>query len=83
MCEHPKLFSTILNSKTKKIAVHSKLIIKIIGTLLLIVRFVKISDEIIIQIIRKNKSNLMFLIDPSNCFRNGRSEIDVLQNRCS
>ena len=35
--------------------------------LLLIVRFVKSSGQTI-QIIRKNKSNLMLLINPSNCF---------------
>ena len=39
-----------------------------IGILLLIVKFVKSSDQTIIQIIRKNKSVLMFLINSSNCF---------------
>ena len=43
----------------------SKPFIKIIGILLLITRS---SDQTIYQIIRKNKSLLMFLIDPSNCF---------------
>ena len=47
---------------------YSKQFIKIIGILLLTVRFVKSSDQTIIQIIRKNKSVLMFLINPSNCF---------------
>ena len=48
MCEHPKIFSTILNSKIyqdKNITVHSKPFIKMIGILLLIVRFVKSSDQ--------------------------------------
>ena len=48
--------------------VHSKPFIKIIGILLLMVRFVKISDQAIIQIIRKNKSILMFLLNPGNYF---------------
>ena len=48
--------------------VHSKPFIKIIGILLLTVRFVKSSDQTIIQIIRKNKSILIFLINPGNCF---------------
>ena len=48
--------------------VHNKPFIKAIGALLLIVRFVKSSDQTIIQVIRKNKSILMFLINPSNCF---------------
>ena len=64
-------FLTILNSKIlsdKKIVGHSKPFIKIIDILLLIVRFVKSSDQAIIQIIRKNKSILIFLINPSNCF---------------
>ena len=39
-----------------------------IGILLLVVRFVKNSDQTIIHIIRKNKSVLMFLINPSNYF---------------
>ena len=38
------------------------------GILLLVVRFVKMSDQTITHIIRKNKSVLMFLINPSNCF---------------
>ena len=38
------------------------------GILLLVVRFVKKSDQTITPIIRKNKSVLMFLINPSNCF---------------
>ena len=46
--------------------VYGKPFIKIIGILLLIVRFVKSSDQTIIQIIRKNRSVLMFLINPSN-----------------
>ena len=63
MCEHPKFFSRILNSgdsKVKNIVVHSKAFIKIIGILLLIVNFVKSSDQTIIQI--------MFLINSRNCF---------------
>ena len=52
----------------KKIVVHSKPSIKIIGILLLIVRFVKSSDHTIIEIIRKNKSIVMFLVNLSNCF---------------
>ena len=48
--------------------VHSKPFIKIIGILLLIVRFVKCSDQTIIQIISKNKSVLMFLANPGDCF---------------
>ena len=51
----------------KRIVVHNKWFIKISGILLLIVKFVKSSDQTIIQIIR-NKSVLMFLINPSNCF---------------
>ena len=50
MCEHQKIFSTILKSKIfqhKKIWVYSKPFIKIIGILLLIVRFVKNSDQTI------------------------------------
>ena len=42
--------------------------LKYLNIFLLIVRFVKSSDQTIIQIIRKNKSILMFLINPSNCF---------------
>ena len=38
------------------------------GILLLVVRFVKMSDQTITHIIRKNKSVLMFLINPGNCF---------------
>ena len=48
--------------------VYSKPFIKISGILLLIVRFVESSDQTIIEIIRKIKSILMFLISPSNCF---------------
>ena len=58
MCEH----------QDKNTLVHSHSFIRIIGILLLIVRFVKSSDRTIIQIIRKSKSILMFLINPSNCF---------------
>ena len=49
---------------------YSKPFIRIIGILLLIVRLVKSSNQTmtIIQIIRKNKPILMFLINPSNCF---------------
>ena len=49
---------------------YSKPFIRIIGILLLIVRLVKSSNQTmtIIQIIRKNKPVLMFLINPSNCF---------------
>ena len=43
--------------------VHSEPFIKIIGVLLLIVRFLKSSDETIIQILRKYKSLVMFLIN--------------------
>ena len=53
MCEH----------QDKKMVVHSKPFIKIISIFLLIVRFVKSSDQAIIQTIRKNKSILMFLIN--------------------
>ena len=63
MCEHQKKILTIL-----KIAVYSKPFLKIIGILLLIVRFVKSLDQTIIQIIRKNKLILILLINPSNCF---------------
>ena len=49
--------------------VHSKPFIKLlIGILLLTVRFVRSLDQTIIQIIRKNKSTLMFSINPNNCF---------------
>ena len=48
--------------------VYIKPFIKTIGILLLIAKFVKNSDQTIIQIIRKNKLILMFLINPSNCF---------------
>ena len=58
----------ILKYSKIKIVVHSKPFIKIIAILLLIVRFAKSSDQTIIQIIRKDKSNLMLLINPSNCF---------------
>ena len=49
---------------------YSKPFIRIIGILLLIVRLVKSSNQTmtILQIIRKNKPILMFLINPSNCF---------------
>ena len=63
MCEHQKKFLTIL-----KIAVYSKPFLKIIGILLLIVRFVKSLDQTIIQIIRKNKLILILLINSSNYF---------------
>ena len=46
----------------------SKPFTKIIGILLLIVRFVKSSNQALIEIISKNESILMFLINPSNCF---------------
>ena len=39
-----------------------------IGNFLLIVSFLESSDQTIIQIIRKDKSILMFLINPINCF---------------
>ena len=45
--------------------VHSKSFIKVIGILLLIVWFIKSEDQTI-QIMRKNKSTLMFLIDCNN-----------------
>ena len=51
----------------KEIVVYSKAFIKIIGILLLIVRFVLSSDQTIIQVITKSKLILM-LINPSNCF---------------
>ena len=47
---------------------HSKPFIKIIDILLLLVRLVKTSHQTMIQTIRKNKSVLVFLINPSNCF---------------
>ena len=60
-CKHPTVFSTILRySKIKKIVIHT-----IYQNNLY---FVKSSDRIIIQIIRKTKSILMFLIKPNNCF---------------
>ena len=59
---------TLLNIFLTVKAVHSKPFTKIIDILLLIIRFVKSSDQTIIQIIRKNKSILMFLVDPSNFF---------------
>ena len=71
MCQHLRIFSAILNSKIfsdKEIVLHNKQFIKIIGILLLIVRFDQSSDKTIIQIIRNHKSMLMFLINPSNCF---------------
>ena len=57
MCEHQKKFSTILKSKIfqdKNFWVYSKPFFKIIGILLLILRFVKSSDQTIIQILREN-----------------------------
>ena len=54
MCEH----------QDTKIVAHSKPFIRIFGILLLIVSFVKKSDQTIIQIIRKNKSTLMFSLIP-------------------
>ena len=57
-----------VSTKIKEIVVHSKPFIKIIGIFLLIVRFVRSSDQTILEIIRKNKSVLTFLINPSNCF---------------
>ena len=71
MCKHQKTFWTILKSKIiydKNIVAYSKPFIKIIGILLLIVRFVKRSDQTIIQIIRKKSLVLMFLFNPSNGF---------------
>ena len=71
MGEDQEIFPTILKSKIfsdKKMLMYSKLFINIIGILLLIVSFVKGSDQTIIQIMRKNKFILMFLINPSNCF---------------
>ena len=68
MCEHQKIFSSILKSKIKKIVAYSKPFIRIIYILLLIVKFAKSSDQTIIQVIRKKKSILMFLTNPSNCF---------------
>ena len=47
---------------------YSKPFIKIIGVFSLIVKFAKSSDQTIIHIKRKNKSTLMFLTNPSNCF---------------
>ena len=47
---------------------HSKPFIKTIGILLLMVRFVTIGNKNIIQIVRKNKSISMFLINCDNCF---------------
>ena len=48
--------------------IHSKPFIKTIGILLLIVRIVEIWDQTIIQIIRKNKSIFMSLINSNNFF---------------
>ena len=45
-----------VSTKIKKLVVHSNPFIKIIGIFLLIARFVKSSDQTIIQTIRKNKS---------------------------
>ena len=61
-------FQILRCSKIKKNVLHSKPFIKIIGILLLISRFVKSWDQTIIQIIRKNKSLLMFLINNNNFF---------------
>ena len=47
---------------------HSKPFIKMIDILMLIVSLVESTDQTIIQIIRENKSVLMLLINPSNCF---------------
>ena len=61
MCVHPNFFSKFLNSIrysfTKKSVVHSKPSTKIIGILLLIVRFAKSQDQIITQIIKKKQIN--------------------------
>ena len=57
-----------VSTKIKKMVVLSKPSIKITGLLLLIVKFVESSDQTIIQILRKKKSILMFLINLSNCF---------------
>ena len=48
--------------------IHSKPFIKAIGILLLIVSIVEIGDQTIVQIIRKNKSTLMSLINSNNFF---------------
>ena len=48
--------------------IHSKPFIKAIGILLLIVSIVEIWDQTIVQIIRKNKSTLMSLINSNNFF---------------
>ena len=70
MCKHQSIFSTILKPKMLKFwCIVSKPSIKLTVILLLIVRFVKSSDKTIIQIIRKNKSILIFLINPSNYFK--------------
>ena len=47
---------------------HSESFTKTIGILLLLVKFVKSLDQTIIQIIRKNKLILMFLINCNNGF---------------
>ena len=65
-CEHQD--GMCVRTKIKKVVVHSNPFIKIIGIFLLVVRFVKSSDQTIIQIIRKNKIVLMFLIDLSYWF---------------
>ena len=54
------------------IVVHSEPFIKIIGILLLIVRFVKTWDQTIIQIIKKNKSILMSLTRKTTSFKSLR-----------
>ena len=55
-------------SKIRKIAVHSKSSIKIVGILLLLVSFLKSWIQSIIQIIRKNKSVFIFLINCNSSF---------------
>ena len=71
-CVTPKIFQwfwILRYSQIKKVVVHSKPFIKAIDILLLKVRFVKSSDQTIIQIMnKKNKSILIFLFNPSNCF---------------
>ena len=54
MYEHPK---NLFDDFDSKLLVHSEPF-----------RFVKSSDQTIIWIIRKNKSILMFLNNPNNCF---------------
>ena len=80
MCEHPNFFSKVLRySKIKKMwCVVNHLSKNQNGILLLIVRFVKSSDQTIIQIIRKNRSILKFLINPSNCFTGTENHLQNL-----